>query len=234
MERTNEEENSGDIHVDTDGETETEREGERQENFVVKDREIRERHPPKKFTYETLGVPTMVDLQAQNLVGNVQVSYQSAVDSSNIPVAYCQSYENVPVGYGQSYANAPVYYGHPYANVPVAYGQSPYMLSSVPGYGQYLCDSFVSVDSSSNQLYPVMSCASVVAPVATHVVDRQTSTYPVIGGGASGAWNAASEKTDCNRDRTDRLTANMPELYIPNLSPSSDPFIPGSVRSFSS
>ena len=234
LERTNEEESRGDIPVDTDGGTETEREGERQESVVVKDRETRERHPPKKFTYETLGVPTMVDLQAQNLVGNVQVSHQSAVDSSNIPVAYGQFYESVPVGYGQSYANAPVYYGRPYANVPVVYGQtSPYMLSSVPVYGQYLCDSFVSVDSSSNQSYPVMSCASVVAPVATHVVDRQTSTYPVIGGGASGAWNAASEMTDCNMDRTDRLTANMPELYSSNLSPSSDTFIPGSVRSFS-
>ena len=110
---------------------------------------------------------------------------------------------------------------------------SPNMLTSVPVYGQYLCDSSVSVDSSSNQLYPVMSCASVVAPVATHVVDRQTSTYPVIGGGASGVWNAASGMTDSNMDRTDRLTANRPVLYSSNLSPSSNSFIPGPVGSLS-
>ena len=115
-------------------------------------------------------------------------------------------------------------------------------MSSVPVYGQCfssMSDSFVSVsvDNSYNQLYPVMSCAPVVAPVVSPVDDGQlyaTSTYPVIESGASGAWNPAGRPTtDVYMDRTDRLTANVPELYSSNLSPSSNTFVPGSVRNCS-
>ena len=47
--------------------------GETGENLLVNnDREVRRRGPPKKFTYDELGVPSMVDVGYSNLVGEVE------------------------------------------------------------------------------------------------------------------------------------------------------------------
>ena len=60
--------------VEQEGVQEIEGDGtERENNFAVSHREARKRNPTRKFTYEELGVPSMVEL-GNNQVGEVEVS----------------------------------------------------------------------------------------------------------------------------------------------------------------
>ena len=192
-------------------------EGEMQGNDVFENRETRARKPPKKLTYEALGVPSMVELNPQNLVGNLEVTGHSTADSyagNGQLYPHISGYGHVPVMNGQSYPNvlfsAPGENVHTYSHatadgrVPVVYRQMyPYVSSSVPNFGEN------------------------VQPYVFSTVDNYTymtgNLYPVAVGGASGQWMTVDRQ-----DRTDRLTDNMPEFYSSNLSPSSDTFVPNS------